>query len=49
MSVAPEVFRLREKNRHSEGSKVPAGREKKARAAVRTCPEEAISIEEWRA
>jgi ferredoxin len=46
--VAPELFRLREEDGHSEaiGEAVPQGMEEKARKAVRGCPEQAISIEE---
>jgi ferredoxin len=46
--VAPELFRLREEDGHSEAilSEVPKGLEEKARKAMRGCPEEAISIEE---
>jgi len=46
--VAPELFRLREEDGHSEVivSEVPGGLEEKARKAMRGCPEEAISIEE---
>ncbi len=46
--VAPELFRLREEDGHSEVivSEVPKGLEEKARKAMRGCPEEAISIDE---
>jgi ferredoxin len=46
--VAPELFRLREEDGHSEviGEEVPKGMEEKARKAMRGCPEQAISIEE---
>jgi len=46
--VAPELFRLREEDGHSEVvmSEVPEALEDKARKAMRGCPEEAISIEE---
>ena len=46
--VAPELFRLREEDGHSEVliAEVPKELEEKARKAVRGCPEEAISIDE---
>ena len=46
--VAPELFRLREEDGHSEviSSEVPKSLEEKARKAMQGCPEQAISIEE---
>ncbi|HKD66910.1 MAG TPA: ferredoxin [Candidatus Binataceae bacterium] len=46
--VAPELFRLREEDGHSEviSSEVPKALEEKARKAMQGCPEQAISIEE---
>jgi ferredoxin len=46
--VAPELFRLREEDGHSEVTmtEVPKELQEKARKALRGCPEQAISIEE---
>jgi len=46
--VAPELFRLREEDGHSEviSSEVPKALEEEARKAMQGCPEQAISIEE---
>ena len=44
--IAPEVFRLDDIDGHSSpvSEEVPAGQEAKAAEAVRSCPEQAISI-----
>ena len=46
--IAPEVFELDDIDGHSSpvGENVPAGQEAKVREAVRSCPEQAISITE---
>ena len=44
--IAPDVFKLDEVDGHSSAidGEVPAGLEAKAAEAVRSCPEQAISI-----
>ena len=44
--IAPDVFQLDEVDGHSSAidGEVPAGQEAKAAEAVRSCPEQAISI-----
>ncbi|MGC7101457.1 ferredoxin [Amycolatopsis lurida] len=44
--IAPEVFELDEVDGHSSpvGDTVPADQEEQVREAVRSCPEQAISV-----
>ena len=47
--IAPEVFQLGEVDGHSTAvidGEIPADLQEKAREAVRSCPEQAISISE---